>query len=190
MERKRDRSGGDAVHEMVSGLGYNPSVTEVNAKFSLFRGIPQDIRFALQYSLIEYLAMHLIKVDHWDPNKGPTSENCSTTPIDHSSATFFSALRNRNRADACQAAYSLWLKGPHGPLEYNTLNLAAENPDYRVYWVDPGDMRTQMHQEAFPGEDISDRPLPEASVPGLVELLHGELPNGRYQAREIALEAV
>ena len=46
--------------------------------------------------------------------------------------------------------------------------LAAENPALRVYWVDPGDMRTQMHQDAFPGEDISDRPLPEESVPGLL----------------------
>ncbi len=46
--------------------------------------------------------------------------------------------------------------------------LAAEQPDLHVYWVDPGDMRTQMHQEAFPGEDISDRPPPEDSVPGLL----------------------
>ena len=64
--------------------------------------------------------------------------------------------------------------------------LAAENEAWRVYWVDPGDMRTQMHQEAFPGEDISDRPLPEVSVPGLVALLTGELPSGRYKAREVA----
>ena len=58
-----------------------------------------------------------------------------------------------------------------------------ENPSLRVYWVDPGDMRTQMHQEAFPGEDIGDRPLPEESVPGLLELLTGDLPSGRYEAR-------
>ena len=57
--------------------------------------------------------------------------------------------------------------------------------DLRVYWVDPGDMRTQMHQEAFPGEDISDRPLPEASVPGFLELLTGDLPSGRYAARAL-----
>ena len=63
--------------------------------------------------------------------------------------------------------------------------LAAENPAWRVYWVDPGDMRTQMHQEAFPGEDISDRPLPEVSVPGLIELITGERPSGRYAARAV-----
>ena len=63
--------------------------------------------------------------------------------------------------------------------------LAAENSAWRVYWVDPGDMRTQMHQEAFPGEDISDRPLPETSVPGLIELLTGERPSGRYMARAL-----
>ena len=64
--------------------------------------------------------------------------------------------------------------------------MAAEHPEWRVYWVDPGDMRTQMHQEAFPGEDISDRPLPEVSVPGLVALIEGTLPSGRYQARSVA----
>ncbi|MEO6888501.1 MAG: SDR family oxidoreductase [Ktedonobacteraceae bacterium] len=63
--------------------------------------------------------------------------------------------------------------------------LAAENPAWRVYWVDPGDMRTQMHQEAFPGEDISDRPLPEESVPGLLELILGDRPAGRYAARSL-----
>ena len=64
--------------------------------------------------------------------------------------------------------------------------LAAEDPDLRVYWVDPGDMRTQMHQDAFPGEDISDRPPPEESVPGLVALIEGDRPSGRYQARALA----
>jgi NAD(P)-dependent dehydrogenase (short-subunit alcohol dehydrogenase family) len=63
--------------------------------------------------------------------------------------------------------------------------LAAEQPGVRVYWVDPGDMRTRMHQEAFPGEDISDRPLPEASVPGLVRLIEDDLPSGRYRARDL-----
>lgn len=63
--------------------------------------------------------------------------------------------------------------------------LAAEHPELRVYAVDPGDMRTQLHQEAFPGEDISDRPFPEASVPGLLALLEGEHPSGRYRAVEL-----
>jgi NAD(P)-dependent dehydrogenase (short-subunit alcohol dehydrogenase family) len=74
-------------------------------------------------------------------------------------------------------------------LEQLSAILAAENPQWRVYWVDPGDMRTQMHQEAYPGEDISDRPLPEASVPGLVALLYGVLPVGRYKARDLVQEA-
>lgn len=64
--------------------------------------------------------------------------------------------------------------------------LAAEVPDWRVYWVDPGDMRTRLQQEAFPGEDIGDRPPPEVSVPGLLALLEGDLPSGRYVAREVA----
>lgn len=70
-------------------------------------------------------------------------------------------------------------------LEQLSAVLAVENPGWRIYWVDPGDMRTRMHQEAFPGEDISDRPLPEESVPGLLELLEGEWPSGRYAAREL-----
>ena len=58
-----------------------------------------------------------------------------------------------------------------------------------MYAVDPGDMRTQMHQDAFPGEDISDRPLPEASVPGLLDLIDSELPSGRYRARRACGDA-
>jgi NAD(P)-dependent dehydrogenase (short-subunit alcohol dehydrogenase family) len=64
--------------------------------------------------------------------------------------------------------------------------LAAERPELRIYTADPGDMRTRMHQQAFPGEDISDRPPPSDSVPGLRELIDGELPSGRYRAAELA----
>ena len=70
-------------------------------------------------------------------------------------------------------------------LEQLTAILAAENPGLRVYAVDPGDMRTQTYQEAFPDEDLSDLPLPEASVPGLLELVDGSLPSGRYRARDL-----
>ena len=90
-------------------------------------------------------------------------------------------------SDAGVEPYPGW--GGYGPskaaLEHLSAILAAENPSLRVYWVDPGDMRTQMHQEAFPDEDISDRPLPEESVPGLIELLEGDLPSGRYEARTL-----
>jgi len=90
-------------------------------------------------------------------------------------------------SDAAIEPYTGW--GGYGSskaaLEQLSNILAAELPEYRVYWVDPGDMRTQMHQEAFPGEDISDRPPPEVSVPGLVALLTGDYPSGRYLARAI-----
>ena len=93
-------------------------------------------------------------------------------------------------SDAGVEAYEGW--GGYGSskaaLEQLSNILAAENPSLRVYWVDPGDMRTQMHQEAFPGEDISDRPLPEVSVPGLIELLTGTRPSGRYSARALSKE--
>lgn len=75
-------------------------------------------------------------------------------------------------------------------LEQMSAVLAQENPELKIYWVDPGDMRTQMQQEAFPGEDISDRPLPEISVPGLLRLLEEDFPSGRYAARELIAEEI
>ena len=90
-------------------------------------------------------------------------------------------------SDAAVQGYEGW--GGYGSskaaLEQLSHVLAAEHPEWKVYWVDPGDMRTAMHQAAFPGEDISDRPPPEESVPGLIALLEGDLPSGRYQAREL-----
>ncbi len=64
--------------------------------------------------------------------------------------------------------------------------LGAEEPDIRVYTFDPGDMRTQMHQEAFPGEDITDRPEPETVVPALRRLLRDRPPSGRYRASDLS----
>jgi len=90
-------------------------------------------------------------------------------------------------SDAGSEAYAGW--GGYGSskaaLDALTLVLAAEHPELRVYVVDPGDMRTQMHQEAFPGEDISDRPDPQQVVPALVRLVEGELPSGRHRAEDL-----
>ena len=90
-------------------------------------------------------------------------------------------------SDAAAEAYEGW--GGYGSskaaLEALFAVLAAELPDLRVYRVDPGDMNTRMHQEAFPGEDISDRRPPEDSVPGLRALIDGDLPSGRYQAHAL-----
>jgi NAD(P)-dependent dehydrogenase (short-subunit alcohol dehydrogenase family) len=90
-------------------------------------------------------------------------------------------------SDAAVEPYEGW--GGYGSskaaLEQLTAILGAEHPDVRVYAVDPGDMRTQMQQEASPGEDISDRPPPEESVPGLLALIDGDLASGRYAAREL-----
>ena len=95
-------------------------------------------------------------------------------------------------SDAGVEAYEGW--GGYGSskaaLEQLSAVLASENPQLRVFWVDPGDMRTQMQQDAFPGEDISDRPPPEDSVPGFLRLIYGDLPSGRYAARELVPAAV
>jgi NAD(P)-dependent dehydrogenase (short-subunit alcohol dehydrogenase family) len=95
-------------------------------------------------------------------------------------------------SDAGVSAYPGW--GGYGSskaaLEQLSAVLAAENPGVRIYWVDPGDMRTDMHQAAFPGQDIGDRPLPEARVPGFVRLLEGDFPSGRYEAAHLLPAAV
>jgi len=95
-------------------------------------------------------------------------------------------------SDAAVNPYPGW--GGYGAskaaLEQLSSVLAAENPALRIYWVDPGDLRTDMHQAAYPGEDISDRPLPEVRVPAFVTLLEGDLPSGRYSAAELGPVAV
>src|SRR3954468_16664452 len=90
-------------------------------------------------------------------------------------------------SDAAVEAYAGW--GGYGAskaaLDQLTAVLAIENPGLRVYAVDPGDMATDMHQAAFPGEDISDRPAPETVVPALLALLDGDLRSGRYRAADL-----
>jgi NAD(P)-dependent dehydrogenase (short-subunit alcohol dehydrogenase family) len=94
-------------------------------------------------------------------------------------------------SDAAVEAYEAW--GGYGAakaaLEQMSKVLAVEEPEISVYWLDPGDMRTQMHQEAFPGEDICDRPLPETRAPAVVRLLEGRPPSGRYTV-ETLMETV
>jgi NAD(P)-dependent dehydrogenase (short-subunit alcohol dehydrogenase family) len=91
-------------------------------------------------------------------------------------------------SDAAVEAYDGW--GGYGSskaaLEQLSAVLAAEEPGVRVWAVDPGDLRTRMHQEAFPGEDISDRPEPETVVPALLELIDSDRPSGRLRLAEVA----
>jgi NAD(P)-dependent dehydrogenase (short-subunit alcohol dehydrogenase family) len=95
-------------------------------------------------------------------------------------------------SDAAVEPYENW--GGYGSskaaLAQITAVFGVENPALRVYAVDPGDMRTQMQQEAFPGEDINDRPPPEESVPGLLALIEGDLPSGLYRARDFVGSSV
>jgi NAD(P)-dependent dehydrogenase (short-subunit alcohol dehydrogenase family) len=94
-------------------------------------------------------------------------------------------------SDAAVEAYEGW--GGYGSskaaLDHAGRVLAAEEPGLRVYSLDPGDMRTRMHQDAFPGEDISDRPEPETVVPAVLALLAGDRPSGRYVAGTLVSEA-
>jgi NAD(P)-dependent dehydrogenase (short-subunit alcohol dehydrogenase family) len=93
-------------------------------------------------------------------------------------------------SDAAVEAYEGW--GAYGAakaaLDQLSAVLAAEEPELAVYAVDPGDMRTEMHQAAFPGEDISDRQEPEAVVPALLRLIATRPPSGRVRAADFAEE--
>jgi len=90
-------------------------------------------------------------------------------------------------SDASVEAYERW--GGYGlskaALDHMSAVLAVEEPWLAVWAVDPGDMRTQMHQDAYPGEDISDRPWPEAVAPDLVRLVEARRPSGRYRVSEL-----
>lgn len=91
-------------------------------------------------------------------------------------------------SDAAVEPYESW--GGYGSskaaLDHATRILAAEEPAVRVHSLDPGDMRTEMHQDAFPGEDISDRPLPATVVPAVLRLLVGDVAAGRHRAADLA----
>ncbi|MHB8513016.1 MAG: SDR family NAD(P)-dependent oxidoreductase [Actinomycetota bacterium] len=94
-------------------------------------------------------------------------------------------------SDAAVESYPGW--GGYGAskaaLDHISATLAAEEHGISVYSFDPGDMRTQMHQAAFPGEDISDRPLPETIVPALLELIGSRPSSGRYRASDFLAKA-
>jgi NAD(P)-dependent dehydrogenase (short-subunit alcohol dehydrogenase family) len=90
-------------------------------------------------------------------------------------------------SDAAVEPYQGWsgYGAAKAALEQASNVLAAEEPAVRVWRVDPGDMRTQMHQEAFPGEDISDRPLPESVAPAFLRLISERMPSSRYRAADL-----
>jgi NAD(P)-dependent dehydrogenase (short-subunit alcohol dehydrogenase family) len=91
-------------------------------------------------------------------------------------------------SDAAVEPYPGW--GGYGAAkaaaERIAAGLAAEEPALRVWALDPGDLRTRMHQDAFPGEDISDRPEPDTVVPAIVGLIESDRPSGRVRAADLA----
>jgi NAD(P)-dependent dehydrogenase (short-subunit alcohol dehydrogenase family) len=95
-------------------------------------------------------------------------------------------------SDAAVEPYDGW--GGYGSskaaLDQWTAILSAEEPGVHVYSFDPGDMRTQMHQEAFPAEDISDRPEPETVVPAILRLVDERPADGRYRGADLLATAV
>jgi len=92
-------------------------------------------------------------------------------------------------SDAAVEAYAGW--GGYGSakaaLDQLTAVLAVEEATLKVYAFDPGDMATDLQQQAFPGEDVSDRPDPASVVPSLLRLVEGDLPSGRYRSSELVV---
>jgi len=123
----------------------------------------------------------------WRPNIGaPLVLTSQLIPFLRTSAGTIVSISS----DAAVEHYEGW--GLYGAskaaLDHLTLQYATENPSIRGYAFDPGDMRTDMHQAAFPGEDISDRPLPESVVPALLDLIGSGRPSGRYRAADLQVE--
>lgn len=149
----------DVLVNNASTLGASPLPRLDTIDLDVLRGV-YEVNVVAPLALIQPLLGHLAK-------SGGTVVNVTS--------------------DAAIEPYEHW--GGYGSskaaLDQLTAILAAEHPDLRVLAVDPGDMRTEMHQDAFPGEDISDRPAPDSVVPHLVSLLESDRPSGRYRLAEV-----
>ncbi len=161
LEAARTSGGIDALVNNASTLGASPMPKLLE--------FPMDV-FEQMYRVNVFAPLALVQLLHAELKQGACVINVTS--------------------DAGIEAYPGW--GGYGSskaaFEQVSAVLAAENADLRIYWADPGDMRTQMHQEAYPGEDISDRPLPEESVPGLITLIEGNLKSGRYRVKDLVPE--
>lgn len=195
----------DALHDAAAELGI---LTEVHA-------VPGDVADATHHKVLREAAQQLDGLDvlvhnasilgakrHSEPALAPMAyypldglrevlEINTVAPL-ALTQQLLPLLRPEARivaitSDAALEAYDGW--GGYGAskaaLDQLFAVLAAERSDLRIYRVDPGEMRTRMYQESAPGEDISDLPSPEVSVPGIKTLLTGKLPSGRYVAREV-----
>ena len=153
-----DFPGLDLLVNNASTLGETPLPRLADARLD-------ELAHAYQVNLVGPLALIQLLL--------PALRRSSGTVVDISS-------------DAAVADYPGW--GSYGSskaaLDHLTRTFAAEEPDLRWYSFDPGDMRTEMHQAAFPGEDISDRPEPDSVIPRLLQLLRVAPASGRYQASQ------
>ena len=127
--------------------------------------------------------------DIWQTNvAAPLALTRALLPILRSSTAIVLSISS----DAAVEHYEGWggYAASKAALDHLTLTLGGEEPALATYAVDPGDMRTELHQQAFPGEDISDRPEPESVVPGLLQLISTRPASGRYRAADFTPTAV
>jgi NAD(P)-dependent dehydrogenase (short-subunit alcohol dehydrogenase family) len=208
-----DARDGNALRAALAGLPSSPARTAGGFKNSgqISRAIPGDIADPAHRAELARAAAELGGADLLVNNAGTLGASplpaLADYPVDELRTSFdvnvvapialtqllLPTLRERGGAvlnitsDAAVEAYAGW--GGYGAakaaLEQASNVLAAEESVVRVWWLDPGDMRTQMHQDAFPGEDISDRPLPATVIPGVRRLIAERLPSGRYRAAEL-----
>ena len=154
---------GDSLDLLVNNASYlGPSPLAEVAEFS-----PDELHAVYDTNVVAPLALAALLM--------PALERVGGTVVNVSS-------------DAAVEVYEGW--GPYGSskaaLDHASAVLAKERPTVAVYTFDPGDMRTEMHQAAFPGEDISDRPSPESVVPALMRLISGDSASDRYTIADLA----
>ena len=160
----RGAGGADLLVNNASVLGPSPQPALADYPFA-------DLEYVYRVNVLAPLALTQLLLPQLRAGAGRTVVNVTS--------------------DAAVEPYAGW--GGYGSAKaaLNQLSaiLGAEQPELRIYAFDPGDMRTRMHQDAFPGEDISDRPEPESVLPALLHLIDGGLPSGRYRASDLALAA-
>ncbi len=165
VEAARRLGGLDLIVNNASTLGSSPLPRLVNYPIG-------SLRHVLEVDVLAPLALIQESVDLLNSSDRPRLVNITS--------------------DASIEHYERW--GGYGlakaALDHLSATLAAEEPGVRTWAVDPGDLRTDMHQDAFPGEDISDRPLPESVVARLVALIESDLPSGRYRLSEIPVREI
>lgn len=174
------------VRDEIHLLQFAEKLEALNWKLDLIINNASTIGVSPQPALLDYDVDTLHQIFHTNV-LAPISLLQKVQPFMNSTATIINLS-----SDAAANAYENW--GGYGAskaaLDHLSRTLTVEQPNWNIYAFDPGDMRTDMHQAAFPTENIEDRPMPSTvAVPAVLELISGNYPSGRYEAGKL-VEAV